>query len=672
MVKFSFRHVWKEMPLLISAVAALCLFVIPAKIVILLVGAVFCCVFGAVIFGISKPEPFTCKYRKALAWVIAVYAAAVGFYQFYNSWIHSSLLAAVGSIVGIRVEMVAAAVAVLGCGVGLYALHRLGCWIVVFVVQYLPKTEIEEMKAGFKRNWYFPLSVLAFFLLAQVLPEEQALESYTAVTADYFLGLPAVLLAAGAAATQMRGPKERRKDDNAFWTVVSCLTAVGICVARYDWSAKTPLCMVWAMMAGPAVYDCVSALWRYFRKTFRETGLFAGVGRWEKVLYALLLGATLVFMAVVFLKTDAFYDTAYKYDIIFTSDSPILVRENVYMNLTHSQNDLRQPIFAVCAAPFVGWAYLVHQISPAWGVICMNAAQIAMMFAANFMLCKAMKLEGLGRVCFMVLLCCGYPYLLFSLMMEQYIVAYFWLVLAVYLACTKGKTDGIAYVGATGSLLTSAVLLPLTSQKHPVKEFWGWFWDMVNHGVEFAMAMVILGRLDVIRNLAAKSDVLGQFTGKELTLMDKFCQYTAFIGACFTAPAAGINHEVAAGASWQLDQVTGISVLGIGILVLALVSAVVNREKLSSRIAAAWVAFSVVVLCVLGWGTQENGLILYALYFGWAFAMLLFQLVQRIGEKTKAAMGLPAVSAAAVIWLLVNNVPAMAQLLNFAVTYYAR
>ena len=112
--------------------------------------------------------------------------------------------------------------------------------------------------------------------------------------------------------------------------------------------------------------------------------------------------------------------------------------------------------------------------------------------------------------------------------------------------------------------------------------------------------------------------------------------------------------------------------MGAGILVLALISAVLNSKKLSSRIAACWVGFSFVVLCVLGWGTQENGLILYALYFGWAFAMLLYQLVQWIGEKTKAAFLVPALSAVGAVWLLLNNIPEMAALLKFAVTYYVR
>lgn len=672
MEKFSVKNLWKELPLLVSAIAALCLFMIPSKIVILLVGAVFFCVLAAVLFGIARPEPFTCKYRKGLAWLVALYAAAVGFYQFFDSWTHSSLLATVAGLVGVPVAWVAAAVGTVGCIVGMLALYTLGCWVVIFLVQYLPRKEVPDMMAGLKRNWYFPLSVLAFFLTAEVVPLEEMEVTNTAVTADFFLGLPAVMIAAFAAATQMPGPKQWRKEDNAFWTLVSCLTAVGICVARYDWSDQTVFCMVCAVMAGPAVYVCVSALWRYLRKTFRETGLFAGVGKWEKVLYGLLLGATLIFVAAVFCNTDAFSDTLYKYDIIYTSDAPTLVRENAFLNLTHSQNDLRQPLFAVCAAPFVGWAYLLSDVSPVLWVICLNAVQVVMMFAANWMLARAMKLEGLARVCFMVLLCCGYPYLLFSLMMEQYIVAYFWLVLTVYLACVKTKADGISYVGATGSLLTSAVLLPLTSDRHPVKNFRDWFWDMVNHGVEFVAAVLIFGRLDVIRGIADRAGVLGQFTGKEVTFLDKLYQYTAFLRACFTAPAAGENLEFAENISWQLAPAEGLSFVGIGVLLLALVSAVLNREKKSSRIAACWVGFSFVVLCVLGWGTQENGLILYALYFGWAFAMLLYQLVQWIGEKTRAAFLVPAVSAVGAVWLLLNNVPAMAQLVKFALTYYPR
>ena len=37
-------------------------------------------------------------------------------------------------------------------------------------------------------------------------------------------------------------------------------------------------------------------------------------------------------------------------------------------------------------------------------------------------------------------------------------------------------------------------------------------------------------------------------------------------------------------------------------------------------------AFSLLLLGIVGWGTIDNGLMLYTLYFGWAFVAMAFQL----------------------------------------------
>ena len=86
--------------------------------------------------------------------------------------------------------------------------------------------------------------------------------------------------------------------------------------------------------------------------------------------------------------------------------------------------------------------------------------------------------------------------------------------------------------------------------------------------------------------------------------------------------------------------------------------------------AAGWVGFSVIMLLGLGWGTKENGLILYALYFGWAFLVLLFQLVEKIESKLNIKFLIPVVTMVAVIALLVINIPAILEMVNFAITYY--
>ena len=105
-------------------------------------------------------------------------------------------------------------------------------------------------------------------------------------------------------------------------------------------------------------------------------------------------------------------------------------------------------------------------------------------------------------------------------------------------------------------------------------------------------------------------------------------------------------------------------------MLLAIVSAVLNRDKKSSLLSAGWVAFSVVMLLGLGWGTQENGLILYALYFGWAFLVLLFQLVEKTEDKLNIKFLVPVFSIGCTVVLAVVNIPAILEIVNFAITYF--
>ena len=57
---------------------------------------------------------------------------------------------------------------------------------------------------------------------------------------------------------------------------------------------------------------------------------------------------------------------------------------------------------------------------------------------------------------------------------------------------------------------------------------------------------------------------------------------------------------------------------------------IVNIKDKLNRISFYWVIFSFIILCVVGWGTLENGLILYALYFSWAIVILMYNLIKQI------------------------------------------
>ena len=163
---------------------------------------------------------------------------------------------------------------------------------------------------------------------------------------------------------------------------------------------------------------------------------------------------------------------------------------------------------------------------------------------------------------------------------------------------------------------------------------------------------------------------LSGFTKKNIPFIEKIYQYTEFVKNCFSAPDAGVNTTTFDHPAWSLDIVVGINLVGVFLLVLSIFSAIWNRDKKSSLLALYWIVFSFIMLVVLGWGAQENGLTLYSLYFGWAFIVLLFQLVEKIEDKLKIKFLIPITTVCTAGALLAINIPAIMEMIDFAITYY--
>jgi hypothetical protein len=79
-------------------------------------------------------------------------------------------------------------------------------------------------------------------------------------------------------------------------------------------------------------------------------------------------------------------------------------------------------------------------------------------------------------------------------------------------------------------------------------------------------------------------------------------------------------------------------------------------------------ALSFLVLCLVGWGTAENGLILYSLYFGWAYFCLAFLAVEKL--FTAWPFGRNAVLSLAIAALAYVNIPGIVDLIQFGIQYY--
>ena len=95
-----------------------------------------------------------------------------------------------------------------------------------------------------------------------------------------------------------------------------------------------------------------------------------------------------------------------------------------------------------------------------------------------------------------------------------------------------------------------------------------------------------------------------------------------------------------------------------------------NRKSRYAQICAGWVAFSFLLLCLVGWGTSENALVLYSLYFSWAFISLIIMLIMRVFEKLRPVQ--IGVFSVATVVLAVVNAQTIMDLIRFGLEYYPR
>lgn len=552
--------------------------------------------------------------------------------------------------------------------------------------QRLPAPDGRTMAKNLRHNWYFPLSAAAFFY-----PQVQWLID----PSIWHISLLCAFLAMFAVATQCAALWQPWRRLSWPLRLYALLSTLGVCLRSQRYTYETLLAqprfysladpetaarlasMVLTVCGGVFVLAAMAFFWERLRTIFREIGILATLKGWEWALYGVLALGMLFCMGRIFLATSAFYTySTGGYDVIYTSDSGALVYNMGYLFLSFPENDLRQPLFAVFAAPFVGAPYAIAEVlrlSPAWQAILVNGVQVLLLVLGNLLLTRLLKLTPGKRACLMLVASVSYTQMLFLLMMEQYVIAYFWLMCALALVVSGHTTPRLALWGAGNTLLTSLFWTPCYSSHSPFRQFGAWLRDMVWRIVEFIALLLAFGRFDVLYTLTDKIVSLSKFSGGSVPLWERLCQYTVFVRNLFFTPAAaaGMNTTTPqAHISWMLEPVSGISFAGVVIIMLALVSAVWNRRQRAARFAFYWIVFSLLLLVVLGWGTKENGLILYALYFGWAFLVLLFLLVQKLARTLHTPWLLPLICTIAAVVLAANGIRGIWAMVQFGMTYF--
>ena len=152
----------------------------------------------------------------------------------------------------------------------------------------------------------------------------------------------------------------------------------------------------------------------------------------------------------------------------------------------------------------------------------------------------------------------------------------------------------------------------------------------------------------------------------KVTFTERLYQFTNFIKGIFISIPGKIV-QLPDHPSYQLITFKTISVIGIIILLICLISSVLNRKNKFSIIAGLWLVFSIILLLIIGWGTVENGLILYSLYFAWAYLSLYFMFIKKVFKNRKVFISIIIITS---IIMLIFNISELINIIRFAIKYY--
>ena len=372
--------------------------------------------------------------------------------------------------------------------------------------------------------------------------------------------------------------------------------------------------------------------WVYFFTFKLISKAYKSINTYEKIIIIIVLLFLIIFALYSFYRVPSLYSDPKElgeYDLIYTSDTVNLLKNNCWLNIIGLENDIRQPLFALYSIPFVAPFIALFGLLSFLGAgvipFTIEVSQIILLVITGYLLSLIISDDFKKRILFFLLFNSLYSTLLFSFMLEQYIVAVFYLVLLLYAYHNNSKTDDL-YVAATGTLSTSAIMFPLLF--NPNDRIYHKIRKIIKAVFYGLVVFLLLNRIDLIVGLFDNVSKLLSFNGNSIWLFNRVKQYTYFIRSIFIVPNASL-----VGGKWVLNDILVVNITGICLFLLCLLGYYFNRKNKIAKISIYFVLFSLLLLCLVGWGTAENGLILYTLYFGWAFLILIYLLFEFLFNK---------------------------------------
>lgn len=423
-----------------------------------------------------------------------------------------------------------------------------------------------------------------------------------------------------------------------------------------------------AALAAPGLCVLLAGFWRVMGP--KVTALWREMDRTERVGMALIALGLAGIVSWAYSQANI---SEMPFDAIYTTDGTLAgSRPSAFTFLFHLENDFRQPLFALGALPLISPCCFVRDLlsalvplSRGW---CVAITQVLLVLIAFGWLVRCLDLRGrLARLGVVAWLSAGYATLVMCTQVDQYTVALFWL--AYFLSSRREELTAwlVGFVGATGTLLTSSLLALAHLRRSDLRAWRTLLCHALYAGAALLITLLLACRMDLPGTWHTRTQLYLTYTGKTLPFAERLRLWLEFVTMNFYAPEAGpcplLEHP-----SWQLTGGVSAPTLLGGTLLLGVLlagSVLCWRERFV-RVCAGWVVFSWVLLCLVGWGTVENGLILYTLYFSWAFVGLAAKLLERLlGNRLAGIASL--LLAAATAW---NTLPAFARMVHFLARHY--
>lgn len=542
--------------------------------------------------------------------------------------------------------------------------------------------------ARFRSNLPILASALCFFIL-QAKTDSDFLETDTD---SYLFGIPIAVIALGCLLAFVPSFFSKFKSASKPVLAFCGLNALGVAYAgklslvdylthsRVVQSAFGSLVDNYALVNAVSWLLAIASLLAIFAWTFyvisflidyvRDTNLVASLTKTETATYLVLFIGVTILTTAAYFTSNAYYAAVNPYNVIYSTDSGSIFLRDTFLLIAQSQNDIRQPLFGVFALPFFGLPYLLSWLTPneiLAKALLYNLLQNAMLIVSFGLISQVLGMNDKRRALFVTACAFTFMFLLYALAMEQYVVVFFWTAITVHsLAADNPKVELI--VASAGTLLTGAWLSLFYSRSLSLlKRAKG----ILLCAAAFIVALLAFGRFQIIVTLSNQLHYMSSMSGTKLPLDDKVSQFFNFVSNCFFFPPS-LERDVFGYPSWWSQQSEIALVVGVVIFALCCISAFVNRESRFARIAFSWMILSMIALIGLGWGASEHCLVLYTLYFGWAYAGLLVMLLDKLSIGLNAPILFYAPIAVAIIAMALIDAQSLAAMFEFANTVYPR